>query len=380
MLMSTRRDFLATLAPAVSAAVLAPPRLAMAQGTPRGGGVLRVGFISDSKTFDPIFSVEFTERYVLYLVYNTLVQYGPDFSIRPELAERWSVGNGGKDMTFVLRRGVKFQDGTDFTADVVKWNIDRRLDPAVGSPQRKELASIIDSVEVVDPATVTFHLKEPSPVLLSLLGERPGFMVSPAAAKKYGQDFGSHPVGTGPFLFKEWVRGSHIAVVRNPSYWESGKPYLDRIEFQDTPDSVVAIQRMLAQEVDYADQISPQEVKEIEHRKGVDLYPSKVGRWYFLQWHVDQPPFNNLKLRQAVAYAIDKERINGIVMNGRGQISQGPTPPGLWWYDPKVQSYPYDTAKAKQMLAEAGYLHGFDYVLSTPQIEILQEINQLVQA
>ena len=205
-------------------------------------------------------------------------------------------------------------------------------------------------------------------------------MISPAAAKKYGPNLGSHPIGTGPFVFKEWVRGSHISVVRNSAYWLSGEPHLDEILFQDTPDAVVGIQRLLTHEVDYADQISPQEVKEIAHRSAIDLYPTKVGRWYFLQWHVYQPPFNNPKLRQAVAYAIDKERLNGIIMAGKGQVSEGPTPPGLWWHDPKVESYPYDPTKAKQMLAEAGYPHGFDYVLSTPQIEIFQELNQLVQA
>ena len=376
----TRRDLLATLPPAASAALLASAPPAEAAAAPRRGGTLTAAFISDSKTLDPTFSVQFTERYTLYLVYNTLVQYGPDFSIHPELAESWSIGNSGNDITFKLRKGVKFHDGTDFDADAVKWNIDHRLDPAVASPQRQELAPIVSSVEVIDPATVTFHLKAPSPGLLSLLGERPGFMISPTAAKKFGSDLGSHPVGTGPFIFKEWVRGSHIAVVRNPGYWLSGRPYLDQIVLQDTPDAVVGIQRLLSNEVEYADQISPQEVKEIEHRKSIDLYPTKVGRWYFLQWHVYQPPFSNVQLRQAVAYALDKQALNGIIEAGRGQISQGPTPPGLWWYDPTVKSYPYDPAKARQMLAEAGYPHGFDYVLSTPQIEILQELNQVVQA
>ena len=123
--------------------------------------MLNVGLPSDSKTMDPIYSVQFTERQVLYLVFNTLVRYGPDFSIHPELAESWQIEDGGKRVTFKLREGVQFHDGTPFDAAAVKWNIDRRLDPAVASPQRDQLEPIIAAVEVVDPRTVAFVLKAP---------------------------------------------------------------------------------------------------------------------------------------------------------------------------------------------------------------------------
>src|SRR5262245_9194039 len=260
-----------------------------AQG-PKTGGTLNVGFPSDSKTLDPTFSVQFTERQVLYTIFNTLVRYGPDFSIKPELAESWKIEDDGKRIIFKLRPGVKFHDGTDFNTEAVKWNIDRRLDKEVASPQRPQLAPIIDSVTVVDPLTVAFNLKQRSPGLLSLLGERPGFMISPAAGAKYGKDLGNHPVGTGPFVFKEWVKGSHIIVERNPSYWEAGKPYLDRIAFKDIAGSVVGAQRLITGELDYVGDMSPQEVKQITGRSGIALYPITVGRWYSLQWHMYEPP------------------------------------------------------------------------------------------
>ena len=352
---------------------------AAAQDTPQKGGTLAVGFASDTKTLDPTFSVQFSERQVLYLIYNTLVRFGPDFSIQPELAESWSIEGDGKRIVFKLRQGVKFHDGTGFNAAAVKWNIDRRLDADLGSPQRKQLDPIIDNVEVVDDATVAFNLKERSPGLLSLLGERPGFMISPAAAEKHGEDLGANPVGTGAFTFVEWVKGSHIKVQANPNYWEDGKPYLDSIEFRDIADSVVGVQRLLTGEIDYVGEISPQEVKQIQGREGLDLYPITVGRWYSLQWHTYEPPFDNEKLRAAFAYAIDKQRINEIVMDGKAQLSNGPTPEGLWWKDPAIQGYDHDPAKAKAMLAEAGYPDGFEYVLSTPQVGVFQQINQLVQ-
>ena len=196
-----------------------PPRTASGQVSSQKGGTLNVGLPSDSKSMDPIYSVQFTERQVLYLLFNTLVRYGPDFSIHPELAESWRVEDGGKRVTFKLRQGVDFHDGTPFDAAAVKWNIDRRLDPAAASPQHDQLAPIVAAVEVVDGRTVAFVLKAPYAGLLSLLGERPGFMLSPTAAERLGKDFGNAPVGSGPFVFKEWVRGSHLTVERNSKYW-----------------------------------------------------------------------------------------------------------------------------------------------------------------
>lgn len=346
---------------------------------PRHGGTLNVGLVSDAKTYDPIFSVQFTERHVLYLVFNTLVKYAPDFSIEPELAESWETSEDGKRIVFKLHAGVLFQDGTKFDAAAVKWNIDQRLDPKVNSPQRQLLAPIIESVDVVDPVHVAFNLTKPSPVLFSLLGERPGFMVSPAAWQKLGKAFGGQPVGTGAFVFKTWERGTQVVLERNPHYWEPGLPYLDRIVVRDMAGSILGVQRLLTGEIDYVDQLSPNDVLPIEHRPGIKLDPITVGRWYFLQWHVDSPPFDNLKLRQAFAHAIDRKRLNEIVMRGQGTISDGPTPKGLWWYDPALKSYDHDPAKAKALLAEAGYPNGFSCPLSTPQVTVFRQINQLLQ-
>ncbi len=351
---------------------------ARAQALSRGG-TLTVGLSNDAKTYDPIFSVQYTERYVLYLAFDTLVKYGPDFSIKPELAESWKTSADGKRIVFTLRQGVKFQDGTNFDATTVKWNIDQRLDAKVNSPQRQVLAPIIASVEVIDPQHVAFNLVAPSPVLFSLLGERPGFMVSPTAWQQRGPAFGSQPVGTGAFVLKEWTRGSRVVLERNPNYWQPGLPYLDRIVFQDLAGSIIGVQRLITGEIDYVDQLTPSDVLPIEKRAGIVLKPITLGRWYFLQWHVNEPPFDNPKLRQAFAHTIDRNRINEITMRGQGTVSNGPTPPGLWWYDPDLKFYPHDPARAKALLAEAGHPNGFEYVLSTPQVTVFQQINQLLQ-
>jgi peptide/nickel transport system substrate-binding protein len=347
--------------------------------TPTRGGTLNVGLANDAKTYDPIYSVQFTERQVLYLVFDTLVRYAPDFSIKPELAESWEISPDGKTIVFTLHDGVTFQDGTTFDAAAVKWNIDQRLDKTVNSPQRELLAPIVASVDVLDPLRVAFTLTQPSPGLFSLLAERPGFMVSPTAWRQRGKDFGQHPVGTGAFVLKEWTRGSRVVLERNPTYWQKGLPYLDSIVVRDLADSVAGVQLLQTGEVDYVGELAPTDVRPIESRAGIVLKPIKVGRWYFLHWHVNTPPFDNAKLRQAFAHAIDRNRLNEVTMRGQGSVSAGPTPDGLWWDDPSVKSYPYDPAKAKALLAEAGYPNGFSYDLSTPQVTVFQQINQLLQ-
>jgi peptide/nickel transport system substrate-binding protein len=363
----------------VTAAVLGWSGAQAQTSAPKRGGTLTVGFVSDSKTLDPIFSVQYTERQVLYLVFDTLVKYEPDFSIKPELAESWALENDGKRVVFKLKSGVKFHDGTAFDASVVKWNIDQRLDPAVASPQRGQLEPVIASVDVVDPTTVAFNLKTKYAGLMSLLGERPGFMVSPTAWKKAGKEFGGQPVGTGAFVFKEWVRGNRITLERNPNYWQPGLPYLDKIVFSDLAGSVVGIQRLQTGEIDYVADLGPQDIRVLEGKPGIALNPITVGRWYSLQWHMDAPPFNNPKLRQAIAHAIDRNRINEIVMRGKGTVSNGATPEGLWWYDAGIKSPEFSVEKAKAALKEAGYPNGFEYALSTPQVAALQQVNQLVQ-
>ncbi len=350
-----------------------------AQDKPKYGGTLNVGLTSDMKTLDPIFSVQFTERQPLYLIFNTLVKLAPDFSIEPELAESWDIQNGGKTIIFHLREGVRFHDGTPFDASVVKWNLDRRMDKAVGSPQLSGLSSVITSVDVVNQNTVTIRLSKPFPGLLGNLGQREGFMVSPAAVQKWGADFASHPVGTGAFKFVEWVRGSHLTVEKNPDYWDKGLPYLDKIVFNDIAGSVVGVQRLATKEVDVVDQLSPRDVLQLEKMPNIKLYPIKVGRWYCLQWHWDEPPFNNAALRQAIAHAVDRKKLVEILMAGKGTVADSPTPPVLWWFDSSVKMPEYNPELAKKKLAEAGFSSGVDLTMAMPSSTVFQQLSQLVQ-
>jgi peptide/nickel transport system substrate-binding protein len=363
-----RRFGLVLLAAIMTAAV--PTWMAAAQ-TPTRGGTLRIGWTPGAKTLDPHYSVEFPERYACYLIFNTLVALDHGFNVVPELARAWQVSPDGKRVTFQLQRGVKFHDGTDFNAEAVKWNLDRILDPQNKSPQRAPLEPSIAAVTVVDPNTVAIELKKPFAPLLAALAERPGFIVSPTAAKQMGQDFGQHPVGTGPFKFVEWVRDSQVTLERFPDYWEKGKPYLDRVIYRVVPDPTVRLTMVRTGEVDIATDVDAKDIPGIRNETALRISEMKpAARWTALQWRVDEPPFNNKALRQAIALAIDRNELRDVLLRGFGEPARGPVSPGLWWSDPAFQGIGLDLELAKKKLAEAGYPNGFRarfVVENTPQ-------------
>lgn len=352
---------------------------AVAQETPRSGGVLTVAMQNDAKSLDPTFQINFTERQPLYLIFNTLVGLAPDFTIIPELAERWETAGDGKTLTMRLRGGVRFHDGTAFDAAAAKWNIERRLDEAVKSPSRAQLAEIIAAVEAPDERTLVFRLKSPAPSLLGMLAQREGFMIAPQAAQKFGNDLGQNPVGTGPFVFKSWTQGQRIVLEKNPHYWEAGKPYLDGINFMLISNAAVSVPRLMTREVDFVSGLSPLDVRALGKAPNITLAAGPGARWLALQMRVDRPPFDNLKLRQAMAHAIDRQRMIDIISGGQAKIAEGFTPPGLWWFDPELKSYPYDPAKAKVLIAEIGAAANAELVLSTQPVPTYQQISQLAQ-
>lgn len=360
------------------ALAVAAPLPAEAQGTPRRGGTLQIATQNDSKTLDPTFSFQWAERQILFLIYNTLLATDLDFSLKPELATSWTAENEGRRYVLQLRQGVMFHDGTPFDAAAVKWNLDRRLDETINSTQRSQLRPIIDNVEILGPHSVAINMKSPYPPLLAALADRAGFMISPTAAKKYGEDFGRNPVGTGAFVFKEWKQGVSVALDRNPAYWETGLPYWDRVVFNDVATLNLGLQRLMVGEADYLDGLSADELRQVERNDKLRVEKAKIGRWYTLQFQVDKPPFNDVRLRKAIAYGLDRERINAITMGGRATLANGPIPNGVWWSAPDGVVYTHQPEKARALLAEAGIAPGTKLALSSPDNSVLRKLDQLV--
>jgi peptide/nickel transport system substrate-binding protein len=321
---------------------------------PQQGGTLTVGVVSNSvKTLDPRRSIQIDERQVLFLVYDALLAVDNDFNIKPDLAKSWTVENEGKRYAFILQEGVKFQDGTPFNAEAVKWNIESRLDEKVRSAQRNQLLPVIASVEVVSPLVVVFNLNYPYPSLLSDLADRAGMMISPAAAEKYGADYGQNPVGTGAFLLDEWEQGTAVTLIRNPNYWREDQPYLDSVVFRTVPNVALGLQRISIGEIDMLAEITHSDVQNLVDTQTAVAMRYPAGRWWTMQCQVDKPPFDNPTLRRAIAHALDREQINNIVFGGQGKVADGISAPGLWYTGEQKPTFEYSPDKARELLREA---------------------------
>jgi len=345
---------------------------------PQRGGTLQVGIQGDVTTMDPHMSTAAVDRDVYYQIYSGLVALDPNLNIVPELAEKWETPN---PLTYVfhLRRGVKFHDGTDFNAEVVKWNVERMLDPATGSIRRSELGSV-KSVAVLDSHTVRFDLKEPDAALLATLTDRAGLMVSKAAVEKYGRDYARNPIGTGPFQLAEWVKDDHLRLRRSPAYWRTGAPYLDEIVYKPIPDHTVKLTALRTGTLDIIDELPPKDVAPLKAYQKLKVVETPGLGYRRIELNSSRPPFNNKLLRQAVAWAVNREAIHRAVFFGTGAVAQGPIPPRSWAYEaiPGYGNVP-DLAKAKQKLVEGGQPNGFKFVLSIVNTPVALKMAQIVQ-
>jgi peptide/nickel transport system substrate-binding protein len=343
------------------------------------GGTIRIGMDADNTTMDPHRSTAAVDRQVYNNVYGKLVDIDARFGIVPQLAQSWEVRNGGLSYVFRLRRGVTFHDGSDFNAEIVRWNLDRMRDPALASPRRSEIAPVKD-VRVVDPYTVEVTLTAPFAPFLSVLSDRAGMMVSRAAVEKYGEDFARNPVGTGPFRFVEWVKDDHLTLKRFDGYWEKGLPYLDEIVYRPIPDSSVRFTAMRTGQIDLMHQIAPKDVAAAHAERGLTVSEIPSLWWQGIHLNNHVAPFNVKPIRQAMWYAVDRALIQRVVYYGQGAPAWGPFPPSMWAMDREFTDWKRDPAKAKAKLAEGGLGTGFGFTLKGwNQPTQIQEL-QIVQA
>lgn len=318
-------------------------------GTPKAGGTLKVVQPTELNGLDPLNSGLLIEREIFYNIYDSLVAIDPQLNIKGSLATSWDTPDA-KTYVFHLRKDVRFQDGTEFNAEVVKFNIDRYLtDPK--SLRKSELASV-ESVEVKDPLTAVFHLKNSDGTLLAQLVDRAGMMVSPEAIKKGGQDFTRNPVGagTGPFQFVEWKRQDHLTIKKNPNYWRKGLPYLDEITYFPNTNTDTFASGLKTGEFDFAQTIPGKDVASMKSDSSLSYRQIPELGWRGMEVNHGAPPFNDLKKAQAVALAIDRAQILKNVQFNVGQVAYGPISPVSWAYDPSEKIYDKpDLEKAKTL-------------------------------
>lgn len=343
------------------------------------GGSLRIGMDADNTTMDPHRSTAAVDRQVYNNIYGKLVDIDASFAIIPQLAQSWEIKDGGTTYVFKLRPGVKFHDGSDFTAEVVKWNFDRMRDPQLASPRRSEIAPVKE-VKVLDPLTVQVSLTAPFTPFLSVLSDRAGMMVSRAAVEKFKDDYARNPVGTGPFRFAEWVKDDHLTLKRFDGYWDKEKVYLDEVIYRPIPDSAVRFTAIRTGQIDLMHQIHPKDVSAAKSQAGLKVSEIPSLWWQGIYLNNQVAPFSNKALRRALWYAVDRTVLHRVVYYNQGAVAWSPFPPSMWAQEAGFADWKRDVAKAKALLAEGGSPGGFSFtVKGWNQPTQIQEL-QIVQA
>ncbi|TFV58480.1 ABC transporter substrate-binding protein [Mycobacterium sp. PS03-16] len=310
-------------------------------------GNLIAAIAGEPDQLDPHKTSAYFSFEVLENVFDTLVEPDAKLEMRPALAERWETSPDQLVWTFHLRRGVTFHDGTPFTADDVVYSYRRIIDEQLTNVDK---FSPVTDVVAVDPATVRITVKQPTPNLLTNLGGFKGMSIVSRANVESGR-IGTHPVGTGPFSFAGARSGDSIVLTANPSYW-GGPPQVSGVTFRFISEPTTALSALQAGEIDWTDSIPPQRVAQLRDDESLRLAVTPSNDYWYLALNEARRPWNDVRVRQAIAYAIERDAIVTATSYGTAARNQLAIPEGNPWYTP-YDRYSYDVEKAKSLLAEA---------------------------
>ncbi|HEY0798606.1 MAG TPA: ABC transporter substrate-binding protein, partial [Candidatus Baltobacteraceae bacterium] len=336
--------------------------------TASSGHTLVIARVKDAVGLDPAHETDGLSLDISSEVLQGLVAFRPGtFEVIPALAQRWQLSPDGKTWTFTLAPGAQFTDGTPADAQAVKFNFDRwrlRSDPYHGTfsygyyeSQFGGFPGVIVDVRAPSARTVVFRLSEPfGPFLRNLA--MPSFAVgSPTAIKKDPIAYAAAPVGTGPYEVTEWVRDDHITLKANPQ-WRPAPAY-DTVIVRDIPDQATSVLSLEKGDIDGLTDPRPDDAAILAKTPGITVYHQPSNNLSYLALNVERAPFGDVRVRRAIAYAIDVRTIVARLYASGASVAANWTPPGMLGEDRVLQAYPYDPAKAKVLLAQAGYPHGF---------------------
>ena len=336
-------------------------------------GTLVVGLVAEPVNLDPAQVTDLNSTRVGRRIVESLVTFPEESTqVVPGLAESWTISKDGLRYTFKLRKNVTFHDGTRFDAESVKFSIERQINPEhpfnkLGKyPFANFFFGNVKAVEVIDPSTVDFILKEPRASFLTILTSAAASIVSPTAVKKLGADYPTSPVGTGPFKFASWERGQRVVLEKNPAYWKFPVK-LDRVVYRPIVEDQARLTDLLTGALDLIVGVPPDYVGQLENHAKVSLLRQVGSHVWYLGINNGKKPFEDKRVRQALNYAVNKEAIVRDVLKGTGAVSAGPVLPKTWGAEPGLKPFPYDPERAKKLLAEAGYPNGFATTLWAPE-------------
>ena len=330
-------------------------------GSPKPGGHLIVARTADSLTMDKTAMFDNESIWIATNLYEMLYEAGPDGkTLVPWLATGHELSDDKLTWTFHLRPGVKFHSGQPLTADDVVFSLDeaRGKDSAWGF-----IYTAVKDISAPDPETVVIQTEFPWAPLLADVALFGGGVVPKDYAGESKKDFYQHPVGTGPFMWDTWTKGNELRLKKNPAYWQEGKPYLDAISWNNVPDDNTRILQVKGGQA-HIDEFPPWSA--IDSLKGaqgvlVKLFPS--SRTDFLSFNQKQQPFQDVHVRRAIAYALDRQAMVKAVLFGNGRVANSFLTPALFGYDANVQGPEYSVEKAKEELAQSSVPNGFKTTL-----------------
>ncbi len=355
--------------------LLAAASLASAQ---KRGGTLVAAWQQDPVGLDPAITSAQSSYQVLENVLDTLVTYDNSGKLVPSLATSWDISDDGLTYTFHLRKDVKFSNGQPLTAADVVYTYKRILNPKTGSGNAYKLAGVKD-ISAPDGHTVVLKLDAPDAALLGHLALDKTLGI---ITKKNVDDgtINTDPIGTGPFMITDYQPGSEVVLKRNPHYWKKGLPYLDEVDIKIITDDSVREAALISGDIDWAFTVPPQDVKRLKENKDIVVGSSPEDAYWYIASNVKHSPLNNVQVRHAIAYAINRKQIAQAARFGQAKINQGPIPASSRWHF-DYAPYEHNPAKAKKLLAAAGYPDGFDLeIMVTTQYEESIRAAQVVQA
>ncbi|MBI2887280.1 MAG: hypothetical protein HYY02_08730 [Chloroflexi bacterium] len=350
---------------------------------PKYGGVLALIETTEAPTFDLHQESTVAVTSPVGPAYDNLVRFDPqdrnDAKIIPDLAEKWTISQDGASYTFTLRKGVQFHNGNPFTTADVKFSLERVMDPPKGikSPRRPALEPIA-AVEAPEDATVVIRLKRSYASLLPNLAQGWMAMYDQEWVKATGDDAPAKQVmGTGPFLFKQYSRGTEVLLEKNPNYWNKGRPYLDGIRILIVPDPNTGIAAFRTGQIHIHNGLNTFDTEKFKSEFGEKMVFERIGtiNWGTLFMNTTRKPYDNPKVREALYLAISRQDAIKVVAQGDGLLGGYMRPGGPWSLpDEEIRRLPgygedktQDLARAKQLLAEAGFPNGYEALIKTRQ-------------
>lgn len=323
---------------------------------PAYGDIMVEGSIGEASNLIPILSSDSASHEIAAKIYNGLVKYDKDLNIVGDLAHSWDISKNGLIITFRLRKNVRWHDGHPFTADDVLYTYNVMIDPKTPTAYAGDFLKV-KKAEVLDAHTFRVTYDKPfAPALMSWgsailpkhLLDGKDITTSPLTRK---------PIGTGPYIFKEWVSGQKIVLISNPDYFE-GRPFIDGYIMRIIPDMATMFLELRANGIDRMGLTPIQYTRQTENnffKNNFNKYRYLSFSYTYLGYNLQNPLFKDKRVRQAISYAINKEEIIHGVLKGLGKTATGPYKPGSWAYNPNVKTYPYDPNKARELLARAGW-------------------------